>query len=191
MKNLTQSKAYFFVTCQPLFLMFLLTYFFGCNCTLYLFNTKERDINKIKTVIVNTKENINIDAEKVPINVEELREQILAMPDAEYDKLIFTKEYKKELIYPCLLIVADLSSNCFSSKKNLKLCGCRKMYNINNTYFCSCEYNKCGVVCEYEKNHNLLNVLILICLILLLIKIRKKTKEPKIYVNRNTKQKHE
>lgn len=159
------------------------------NCAVYYVNTKEKEINKVKTIIVNTSKNISLNFEHEDIELEEIKKKILEMPDDEYNKLVFTNSYQDYLNTQCIIIAAELSKDCFSSKSNLILCGCRNIYTLGGSFFCRCSYEKCGVVCERQKNHFVLNLLILFCLAALLFRYKKEVKCGKVIVNRNIKHK--
>lgn len=164
-----------------LFISYILASIFFLNTEIqhnYVLNTS------VDTIIINTQNKIIINNNKIEKNMEEIKNEILTMYNdkIQYNKLKFIPytneliDYLKKTTHPYVIIVAYFSVNTFFflNKDFLILNGCKNIEKIDRYYYCYCSYDKCGLFCEKQKNHLLINILIIFILLLWIIKFKRR-----------------
>lgn len=167
------------------------------NCTIYFINKEPIENYKIdpntKTIIINTNKKINIKYPAINKDKTEVKKEILSLDIDQYKKLHFCKQFNSQFLNdPCVIVILDYDSKIvFTEPDDLILNGCNNYYKLGSFYFCRCEYEKCGLFCESDKAHGMINFFLILFLVCLFVNLKKKKeKMSRILEAKNEKRKN-
>lgn len=173
-------------------LMIFIIYTTTILCTAYFNNISVDNYSlsssDFKTIIVNSHHILEGFQASLNLPIENIRRDIIEMykTKVKYNKLLFMdfnklKNYINNHKYENFVIIIGEIVNeedVFKEKENLILLGCKNSILYDGTYyFCVCPYNRCGIVCEYEKSGVVLNLLILAFSLILVLSFYKQKVE--------------